>query len=64
LDLVADAMESITCGWLSIVVLVGIAAQYFFQIWWIDSVASVAIVYFLLKQGRGAPGDMTRFLQI
>lgn len=50
----ADAMESITCGWLSAVVLVGLAAQYVLHAWWIDSVTSLAIVYFLVKEGREA----------
>jgi divalent metal cation (Fe/Co/Zn/Cd) transporter len=50
----ADAIESITCGWLSLVVVIGLLAQLAFEAWWVDSVASVAIVYFLIKEGREA----------
>ena len=50
----ADAIESITCGWLSFVVVVGLAAQLVLGAWWVDSIASLAIVYFLNKEGREA----------
>jgi len=50
----ADGMESITCGWLSFVVLIGLVAQLVLGMWWIDSVASLAIVYLLVKEGREA----------
>ena len=50
----ADAIESITCGWLSFVVVVGLAAQLALGAWWVDSLASLAIVYFLIKEGREA----------
>jgi divalent metal cation (Fe/Co/Zn/Cd) transporter len=50
----ADAMESVTCGWLSFVVVAGLLAQLVIGAWWIDSVTSLAIVYFLIKEGREA----------
>ena len=50
----ADAVESVTCGWLSVVVVVGLAAQYVIGAWWIDSVTSLGIVWFLVKEGREA----------
>jgi len=50
----ADAMEAVTCGWLSFVVVVSLAAQWFIGAWWIDGVGSLAIVYFLVKEGREA----------
>jgi hypothetical protein len=50
----ADAMESITCGWLSFVVVAGLLAQLALGAWWIDSITSLAIVYFLIKEGREA----------
>lgn len=50
----ADAMESITCGWLSFVVVAGLLAQLTLGAWWVDSVTSLAIVYFLVKEGREA----------
>jgi len=50
----ADAMESITCGWLSFVVVAGLVAQLALGAGWIDSVTSLAILYFLIKEGREA----------
>ena len=50
----ADAIESITCGWLSFVVLLGLGAQLALGAWWVDSLASLAIVYVLIKEGREA----------
>lgn len=49
-----DAIESVTCGWLSLVVVFSLAAQWATGAWWIDSVGSLAIVYFLVKEGREA----------
>jgi divalent metal cation (Fe/Co/Zn/Cd) transporter len=50
----ADAMEAVTCGWLSFVVVISLAAQWLVSAWWIDGVGSLAIVYFLVKEGREA----------
>jgi divalent metal cation (Fe/Co/Zn/Cd) transporter len=50
----ADAVEAITCGWLSFVAVVSLAAQAVLGFWWIDSVGSLAIVWFLVKEGREA----------
>jgi divalent metal cation (Fe/Co/Zn/Cd) transporter len=50
----ADAAESITCGWLSVVAVVSLAAQALLGAWWIDSVGSLAILWFLIKEGREA----------
>jgi divalent metal cation (Fe/Co/Zn/Cd) transporter len=50
----ADAVENITCGYLSVTVLIGLTAQYLWDIWWADAVASLAIIYFLLKEAREA----------
>ena len=50
----ADAMEAVTCGWLSLVVVVSLAAQWAFGAWWIDGVGSLAIVWLLVKEGREA----------
>jgi divalent metal cation (Fe/Co/Zn/Cd) transporter len=49
-----DAMEAITCGHLSIVLMVGLAATRFFGWWWLDSVAALALIPFLIKEGRAA----------
>jgi divalent metal cation (Fe/Co/Zn/Cd) transporter len=50
----ADAMEAITCGYLSIVLVVGLAATRLFGWWWLDSVAALALIPFLVKEGRAA----------
>jgi divalent metal cation (Fe/Co/Zn/Cd) transporter len=50
----ADAAESLACLWLSLVVVAGLGAQFAFGAWWIDAVTSLAIVWFLVKEGREA----------
>jgi divalent metal cation (Fe/Co/Zn/Cd) transporter len=49
-----DAVESITCGWLAFVVVAALLAQLAVGAWWIDAVASLAIVWFLVREGREA----------
>lgn len=51
----ADAVESITCGYLSGIVVLGLIAQFIMPgWWWVDSVASLAIVAVLIKEGHEA----------
>jgi len=50
----ADAMEAVTCGYLSIVLIVGLAVTRLFGWWWLDSVASLVLLPFLIKEGREA----------
>ena len=50
----ADAVESITCGWLSFAVVSGLMAQLVLGAWWIDSATSLVIVWLLVKEGREA----------
>jgi divalent metal cation (Fe/Co/Zn/Cd) transporter len=50
----ADAAEAVTCGWLSFVVVITLGAQWLVGAWWIDGVGSLAIVWFLVKEGREA----------
>ena len=50
----ADAIESITCGYLSIVLMVGLAATRLLGWWWLDSVAALALIPFLIKEAREA----------
>jgi len=50
----ADAIESITCGYLSIVLMIGLAATRLFGWWWLDSVAAFALIPFLVKEARAA----------
>ncbi len=50
----ADAVESITCGWLAFVVVAALIAEALIGAWWIDPVASLAIVWFLVREAREA----------
>jgi len=50
----ADAIESITCGYLSIVLIIGLAATWLLGWWWLDSVAALALIPFLIKEARAA----------
>jgi divalent metal cation (Fe/Co/Zn/Cd) transporter len=50
----ADAVESIVCGYLSIVLIIGLAATRILGWWWLDSVAALALIPFLVKEGRAA----------
>jgi divalent metal cation (Fe/Co/Zn/Cd) transporter len=50
----ADAVEAVACGWLSFVVVITLVAQWLVGAWWIDGVGSLAIVWFLVKEGREA----------
>jgi hypothetical protein len=50
----ADAAESITCGWLSFVVVVGLLADLMLGAWWVDAVTSLVIVGFVVKEAREA----------
>src|SRR5881628_2345564 len=51
----ADAVESITCGYLSIVLMIGLAATRLFDWWWLDSVAAaLALIPFVIKEARAA----------
>jgi divalent metal cation (Fe/Co/Zn/Cd) transporter len=50
----ADAAEGVACLWLSLVVIASLIAQLAFGAWWIDAAASLAIVWFLVKEGREA----------
>jgi divalent metal cation (Fe/Co/Zn/Cd) transporter len=53
----ADAMETLTCGYLAWVLLAGLALNAVTHWWWIDSVASLAIVPLLLREGYEAISD-------
>jgi divalent metal cation (Fe/Co/Zn/Cd) transporter len=50
----ADAIESLTCGWLSLVVVGGMIANVLIAAWWVDAVTSLGIVWFVLKEAREA----------
>lgn len=50
----ADAMETITCGRLSWILLAGLVANALFHWWWLDSAAALLLVPFIVKEGREA----------
>ena|SRR5579862_4374421 len=50
----ADAMEAFTCGFLSWVLLAGLGANALLHWWWLDSLAALVLVPFLIKEGREA----------
>jgi len=63
----ADAIESITCGYLSAVILLGLLAQLLFGVWWIDSLIELASAGVLLwrltielRQGAEFPEAIER----
>ncbi len=50
----ADAAESIACGYLSAVVVVGLIAQRLLGAWWVDGVSALVFVPFLVREAREA----------
>jgi divalent metal cation (Fe/Co/Zn/Cd) transporter len=50
----ADAVESMTCGWLAFVVVGALVAQLLVGAWWVDALASLGIVWFVIREGREA----------
>ena len=51
----ADAMESVTCGYLSVVLMIGLAVTRLLPgWWWLDSAAALALIPLLIKEGREA----------
>jgi divalent metal cation (Fe/Co/Zn/Cd) transporter len=52
--LVADGKETIACGWLSIVVVIGVGLNASLGWWWADSAAALAMIPFLILEAREA----------
>ena len=52
--LLADAIESIKLGYLSVVSMLGLAATWLLGWWRLDSVVALALIPFLIKEGRAA----------
>lgn len=50
----ADAMETLTCGTMACVLLGGMVATLLFHAWWVDSVAALVLVPFLIKEAKEA----------
>ena len=52
--LAADAVQSATCAYIAGVTLAGLALRAAFGIAWFDTVAALAVVPFLIREGREA----------
>lgn len=50
----ADAACSVTCAYMSLTLLAGLALNRLFGWWWADPLAALALVYFLVQEGREA----------
>ena len=48
--LINDAVESITCILMSIALLGGLLAEFFFRLWWVDYIATAIILTFVAKE--------------
>lgn len=48
--LIGDAACSMTCGYMAWVLLAGIVLQWAFGWWWVDSIAAIGILYFILRE--------------
>ena len=47
----SDAMCSLACIWLSVVLLIGSGIFYLTRIWWADSAAAIIIALLILREG-------------
>lgn len=50
----ADAMETIICAYLSVILLAGLALNFLFGWRWADPVAGLVMIPFIIKEGREA----------
>jgi divalent metal cation (Fe/Co/Zn/Cd) transporter len=50
----ADAVESLTCGYLSVVVFLSLMAQGWLGMWWLSGVSALVLVPFLFHEAREA----------
>jgi divalent metal cation (Fe/Co/Zn/Cd) transporter len=50
----ADAACSVTCAYMSVALLCGLLLNRLFGWWWADPLAGLALVYFLVREGREA----------
>ena len=54
LPLSIDAVESITCLFMSVALLGGLLAEYFFGLWWADYLATAVILVFVAREASEA----------
>jgi divalent metal cation (Fe/Co/Zn/Cd) transporter len=50
----ADAACSVTCAYMSLTLLAGLLLNRIFGWWWADPLTALALVYFLIREGREA----------
>src|SRR5262249_1171739 len=50
----ADAACSLVCAYMSATVLVGLGLTALFDWWWADGLAALALVWFIVREGREA----------
>lgn len=50
-SLVADSKQTLACVLLSVILLIGLALNYLFNLWWADPLASLLIVIFMVREG-------------
>ena len=50
----ADAACSVTCAYMSFTLLAGLLLNRLFGWWWADPLAALALVYFIVREGREA----------
>lgn len=50
----ADAACSVTCAYMSFTLLVGLLLNRLFGWWWADPLAALALLYFIIREGREA----------
>jgi divalent metal cation (Fe/Co/Zn/Cd) transporter len=51
---VGEGLQNLLCGYLAIAVLVGLLANTFFGLWWLDPVVALAIAAVAIYEGRKA----------
>jgi len=49
--LVEDGMCNITCAYMAGTVLIGAVVTALFNLWWVDSIAALILVYFIVSEG-------------
>jgi divalent metal cation (Fe/Co/Zn/Cd) transporter len=50
----ADAFETLACAYLSLTLLLGLGANYLLGWWWADSLAALAMLYFIVREALEA----------
>lgn len=50
-SLMADSKQTLICVLMSAALLIGLGANYFYGIWWLDPIAGLFFVFMLFKEG-------------